>query len=249
MIRAIAPCLVAATLMIGGCTFDDPCAFEECGGIDVNGGDASAGDSESTNGGNVNDGGTNQSNSDSGSVGDVGPDATTNSMTADVGVTDSGGNGEPDSTTSEGCEVDIFSFECSDDRYEPNGGPSSGHYIDTIGCGESDTPTRLDVELTPRVCPLESADYFTIFLVPCDGVSVTLDVEFDVSTSCRDDLYSFDFRAPCQFNTDLTCVRDGNRFTMTHSGGSFSPGGIAIQFGIETEEDLFLDYSLKVRAD
>lgn len=238
--------MIAAALVMAGCSFEDPCEFGSCLGPD--GGTANNATTNSQTGGNATSNGMPN--------GQTGGNVATNSSTANAQTgsnIQTGPNVEPgpdagmtspNNMPAPQCEVDVFSFDCAPDEYEIN--DVFPHYLGTTGCpGQGGEFRPLDIVVDARVCPLEQIDLFDVNIASCDR-DVTLEITLELENECRDELW--EFVVPNCSDPDLTCNLSADGRTVTLVQRARAVGLNSPRFGVETKADIFVDYRIRART-
>lgn len=174
-----------AALGLYGCPSDDACATDaDCFAGEVcaqghcapddggNGGPGEDGGADEDGGDGSDDGGRDD---DGGSGGDG--DSDTDSNTGSD--TDSGTDMQPGT-----CEVDPFTYQCSDDGYEEDDEWIDGTKLvgETVGCSPDFQP--VDETFVATMCPLDGSDWFYVDFRSCDGMDYVLEFQLEVDEEC-----------------------------------------------------------------
>ena len=232
------------------CFAGESCVSGVCGTPDgsngTDAGDDSGGRSASNNASNngasnngaPNNGSPNNGSSNNGSAPDVGA--------ADDGGADQGGPGDMGLGA---CEVDPFTFMCTDDAHEDNdewltaeqlgGGAVLGCNTDFVAFDESYTGT---------MCPLDGSDWYYVNFTSCDDGDYVLEFQLDVLDPCPDGSVTFE---PLSYKCDEPNVQcldvDGKPTIRMIVNQTFNNlQSYYFEVGNADRNDVTFDYTVRV---
>lgn len=174
---------------------------------------------------------------------------------ADAGPAPDGG--DPTDAGSAACFVDPF--DVCDDPAEVgrtnNEWPDASRFTESsVGCLSGDDLTPLDGHQVGVICHTEPADYFNMTVIPCDTLTMRLQVRLHVGTDCPEDRLALEVRhgggiIGCGDTFDgqtMECLRDGDDRIMR----ILIPPGLSVQswyFAVLSDyPDVRFDYDLQV---
>lgn len=131
---------------------------------------------------------------------DVGPDAVDSGAGIDAAA---GLDARPDDAAGlDGGPGDASEPACTGDRFDPCDDPSeagdpndswsdaSRYHSTSVGCIQGDDLSMLQGSRAGVMCPLEDADYYALTVVPCDTLTLRMQVRLRMRDACPAEAYA-----------------------------------------------------------